>query len=96
MRFGSCGSGSCGSDLRFRRFAIYLLRKCVFIGEASGYPYWFSSSDSVSHYPRYSGAKIVVGRKRQIVEESVPCWVVEQGAPGSGGGNRGCKFFRAK
>ena len=55
VRFGSCGSGSCGSDSRFRRFAIYLLRKGVFIGEASEHLYWFSSSDSVSHYSRYCG-----------------------------------------
>ena len=100
VRFGSCGSGSCGSDLRFRRFAIYLLRKRVFIGEASEYLYWFSSSDSVSHYSRYSGGQIVdafrarKGRECQTVEESVPCWVVEQGATGNCGGNGGCKFFR--
>ena len=34
------------------------------------------------------------GRKCQTVEESVPCWVVEQGATGNCAGNGGCKFFR--
>ena len=34
---------------------MYLLRKGVFLGEASEYLYWLSSSDSVSHYSRYCG-----------------------------------------
>ena len=35
----------CGSDVS------------LFIGEASEYLYWFSSSDSVRHYSRFSGAR---------------------------------------
>ena len=46
----------CGSGLRFRRFALYVLRKCDFIGKASEYLYWFISSpiDSVRHWFRVS------------------------------------------
>ena len=54
VRFGCCGSG-----LRFRRFAVYVLRKCDFIGKASEYLYWFISSpiDSVSHWLRVSDVR---------------------------------------
>ena len=50
----------CGSGWRFRWFAIYLIGKCDFIGEASAYLCWFNIPcpvDSVSHWFRISDAR---------------------------------------